>query len=235
MLLKISSLNFTQDFYTKAFYKVIPQQGQVQRYSMRMHWEKKEKKQFSNKEGDRGGKNSSVPLWLSHWWEGGNAVPFPELLLYCCMKETTLEVMCQQAMKCSVTPSACQVSFLPMRWKSLAHPYNLPSLVTAASAALTSRESASFPGETTTRQLECFPQKKKVNLFLAFWINVVAKRLLEKECSVAPCSAALPVVQQKTPARCQPELRAPRRWRRSKIHAHGSEEGRKGLKITPYV
>lgn len=93
------------------------------------------------------------------------------------------------------------------------------------------RDSASLPGETPTRQLEHFPGKKGAHQFLTFWINVVAKRLLDEERSVAPCSAALAVVQHKVPARCQPELRAPRRWRRRKIHARGSGERRKGERI----
>lgn len=64
-------------------------------------------------------------------------------------------------------------------------------------------------------------------LFLTFWTSVVAKRQLNKECRAAPCSAALSGVQENTE-----KVKA--KW---KPHSWlwGRKEGRKDLKITPYI
>jgi len=51
VLLKISSLNFNQEWSTKAFSKVIPQEGQMQRESMRRNSKKKEKNNSVTRKG----------------------------------------------------------------------------------------------------------------------------------------------------------------------------------------
>lgn len=119
---------------------------------------------------------------------------FPELLLYFHMKiQKKNKIKYIRSHVSTGNEIQCDPFCLPSEFLAHELKKSCSSLQSSLSSHC-SQQSISFLGETLARQLECFPGKKpREPQFLTFWINVVVKRLLSKEYSIAPCSAALVV------------------------------------------